>query len=122
MGSFLSNIGGALNNVFATKEGGTNFGNALRGAASALTGGLLGQGTMLRRPGETKEQFQARLLAQGGAAVQAFNTPVPNTGDMTNWKKNIELGAVTQWLRSNWYLPAALLLGAGLLIFKAIRR
>lgn len=93
----------AFKDLFKRKEGGTLVGNLLRATSNKFSGGLLGNGAMKLKPGESVQENNAKLAVKSGAAAVAFND-MKNTGDVTKpTSANVKLGATKEWLKKNWY-------------------
>jgi len=59
-----SNLKSNASTVFKRKEGGTVVGNLLRTAANSASKGILGNGVMMLKPGQTKEESAAYMQQQ----------------------------------------------------------
>ena len=68
----------AFKDLFKRKEGGTLVGNIIRTTANSKTGGLLGNGAMMLKPGQTAQQSNNAMVHAAVKAVNDFQTDVKN--------------------------------------------
>lgn len=59
-----SNLKSKTSTVLQRKEGGSMFGNLLRTAANSASHGILGNGVMMLKPGQTKEESNDYIKQQ----------------------------------------------------------
>jgi len=109
---------GFLSGLFKRKEGGTFFGNLIRGAASNATGGLLGQGKDLAKwqSGQEQSDYEEALAKNQQLILQSqgYNDGVALSNDPANALKEFtqnsseaqkfQNGQVTAWLKRNWLM------------------
>lgn len=110
--------GGLFAKLLKGKPGGTMLGNMIRGVARQYSGGLLGNGMMLRarENAATDDEYTADLANRAGAGIQAMNDANPslfNTNKPADMSGQIENGATFQWLKSKFPLIA---LGLGVFV------
>lgn len=96
------------------KEGGTVVGNILRGVVNNISGGLLGNGALMLKPGQSAQENNQAAIAAAAAGAQAFKDYKGEGGD--NADDSIKLGAVKQWIKNNALYIVAGLAGVYLLI------
>lgn len=82
-----------LKKIFKAKEGGTLVGNLIRGSASSLTGGLLGQGVMNQAMLAKQNQNQPVLNASAGALNNALNVALGGALETKEGQKIASEGA-----------------------------
>lgn len=74
---------GLFKNVFKRKEGGTFLGNMVRGVARQYSGGLLGNGMMMLKPGQSAKSNNELTSAKVVSALkQGANATVDSLGNM----------------------------------------
>lgn len=122
---------GFLSNIFKRKKGGTFVGNLLRGASSAMTGGILGNGSGLAKWEAKKEQEELEKLygkatfpavTGGGVAydgrqvgqnlVNGVAVPAMASGS-GGTNTNAGEAVVMETLKKRWYIPTAILAALG---------
>lgn len=107
---------GFFKNIFKRKEGGTVFGNLLRGGASAMTGGMLGSGQGLAKWEQEQELKRQKgifndMISGGGIGnngqqigenlVNEVFVPAASTGGGNSPK--VGESVVFYTLKKNWY-------------------
>jgi hypothetical protein len=117
---------GFFKKLFKRKKGGTMFGNLLRGAASAATGGVLGSGAGLAAweakqensdPANALRTFNltGSMPAQGNNGRQIGrdllnNVIIPNTGNGTQTNSTMGASIMTAQMKKKWYIPVGIIL------------
>lgn len=90
-----------LKDLFKRKPGGTFVGNLIRSGARTATGGILGNGAMMLKPGETPQESNSRLMQGAGSAVSNFTetafVSTPQTGTV---REQLTRGAETDKKRT----------------------
>lgn len=114
----------AFKDIFKRKEGGTILGNTFRGIVKNASGGLLGNGALMLKPGQTAADNNKKAAQAAGAAAVAFNTtaggsagtsPAPGTIG-----SEVKKGAIIQYIKQYWYflLVLPVLVWVGSYLFK----
>lgn len=100
----------AFKDLFKRKEGGTIVGNLLRGAVHQVSGGLLGNGALMLKPGQSTAANNANAAKAAGAAAVSF-TDVANAGGgivSAPIEQNVKAGATMQTIKNfitkYWYI------------------
>jgi hypothetical protein len=119
---------GFFKKLFKRKRGGTMFGNLLRGAASAATGGVLGSGAGLAawEAKQRPEVHPVSTLAHSSAILpQSKNRSIdgkqmgadllnkiiiPNTGNGGQTNQTLGNSVMTEQLKKKWYIPTGILI------------
>lgn len=118
---------GFFKKIFKKKKGGTFFGNLIRGASSAATGGILGSGADLAKWEQNQYQKEQVLAEKQQNALQlgrSFGKRFePYFQGVTNSPaaERIKNDAAKDWIKKNWWmiaLPVVVLLGAVYFIAK----
>lgn len=118
---------GAFKNLFKRKEGGTPLGNTIRGILKSTTNGLLGNGLLMKKAGETKAQENDRIIqsvsagvgatSQQNAAMGGAYVGNPTPAEISA-EKGAKKGAIGTWITNNWKKVAAI--GGGVVAFFVI--
>jgi len=120
---------GFFSNIFKRKRGGTFFGNLLRGGASALSGGLLGQGNDLARweqeqaNNEAQQHFQAQQeqLQKNRAFQIGQGIGKPFSSQTLPLLKQAEKDVAKSWIQKNWPILTSLVLGSIVAIYVIVK-
>lgn len=92
----------AFFDIFKRKPGGTGLGNTLRGITNRLTGGVLGNGLLMLKEGQTVKENNANALGALGVGLEAIKqaTIVP-TSPNNSPIQNIQGGVIFQTIKNN---------------------
>jgi hypothetical protein len=89
---------------------------AIRRTVNDQTNGVFGNGNMQRKPGESDEDYQNRMIYALGVASNAFNSSVKNGNPMEDFK----MGVIVDKLKQ--VAPIGLLVVGGIAVYKFIKK
>ncbi|MNU16894.1 hypothetical protein D3C71_50670 [compost metagenome] len=95
-----------------TGENGSTLGEAIRRFVNEQSNGVFGNGNMQRKPGESSEDYQNRLLYALGYASSAYNSAVKNGNPM----EGLKIGVIVEKIKG--VAPVALLVVGGIAAIK----
>ncbi|HEY1032979.1 MAG TPA: hypothetical protein VGD89_14480 [Flavipsychrobacter sp.] len=114
-----------ITNGLKRKEGGTKFGNILRKVASTASGGALGNGALMLRPGVSKEETDNNFAQSLGAAIGTFNSEsnrlnTPVETEPKGFTDYLQMGYIKEKIRR--FIPAILGIVGLIILIPIIKR
>lgn len=105
----------AFKDIFKRKEGGTLLGNMVRGVVNNASGGLLGNGALMLKPGQTVAANNTAAAKAVGASAVTFNAVAGTSSGAApasgSFGASVKSGAVLQWIKEHWYIVALPVVG-----------
>jgi len=108
--------------IFKRKEGGTALGNTLRGILNKATGGVLGNGLLMKKSGTTQQQTVDDLKSIAAAAADAAilksaSITQPETKVEQNNPTTMKEKLLNLWATKKSWVIAGIVVVAGLIVF-----